>query len=295
MADDSIYIFHGHYGDLPRGQQAAKWPNGVEHNQSFALAAKTLENILTHWFMSTRVYVRQAWNKDILFRELERATLPIRQVHIMAHGESTQVSLAYRYDDGKRLKDRIKKFNLDKSTPKEKLAFRQWQAEDALVVGYLRHYLGNKGIAKIKNNHARDASWQIWGCYSGFPEATLGTSDDVERNVYFRRFAYKQNTATISGIAVEIAKMLGVTCTAAIGQGGTQFWRGAGKGRAQISSSKERAVKPFWLWLNHNSRWVSYDPTGAALDQPVMFQWTWDKSSVSGPQLPQWLIDAYIY
>lgn len=291
MASDCIYIFYGHSGETPKSAQTPRWPDGMDHNKSFMVAAEAMANIVKHWFTSTNVYVRQAWSKEILFRELERATEPIRQVHIMAHGVATQVSLAYYYDHGERLAARVRKFNADKG-PSKDLPYKQWAAEDALIVGYLKHRMDRKQLAKIKGNHTRDACWQIWGCFSGEPEATLGTSDDIAQNVYYRRFALGQKT--VPGIAVEIAKMIGVTCTAAVGRGLT-FWCGTGKGNVRLISRKENPVKPFWLWLDNTSRWVSYGPDGKAMNETIMFQWTWNQKDISGKQLPQWLIDGYIY
>lgn len=297
MADPgTIIVAYGYSGDESKSKKAKPpvFDSGADRNRNFEIAAVTLSTILKKWFGigGTTVMVLKTWSKDRLFEALDQAKAPIRQVHIMGHGDASGMSLAYRYDKKKRLRDRALRFNRMTGKKPLELAKLQWKAEDALEVGYFEHGMDSGVRAALKEKHAKDACWQLWGCFAGDETTELGTTGDPVFDAYFRRFALGK--AEVPGIAVEIATQLGVTCTAARDGNGLEFWmRKENSRKVRPTGTNERPVPPFWLWSTPGSEWVSFDPEGKEQKKVTMFQWTWEAKSMTTGEPPKWFIDAY--
>lgn len=289
-AKDLIFVFYGYSGDEPGGK-VPSFTSGVDHNRSFEIASTTLGVILQKLFPHSEIRVRRAWQKSKVFDALKAADKPIRQVHIMAHGDSTWLSLAYEYDGGKRLKKRVRKFNTMTTLSRDKRAFKQWAEEDAIIAGYFTHSLPASEVSALKQKHLADAGWQIWGCFAG-KEKDKFESADPELDDYLKRFALGQRGAEVSGIAVEIAKSLGVTCTAALGTRGVEFWHRENN-RIVRNRTSEAAKAPFWMWVGPPSKWVSYDERGKRTTKTIFFQWTWEDGDLRPGSPPDWFTDAY--
>lgn len=307
MAEGSIIIAYGYSGS-PR-QPTPPFPDGVDHDQSFQMAARTLAAVLRKWFRARDIDVKvvQAWSKDGLLRALEEATAPIHQVHVFCHGDATRLSLAYKFDGGQRLGERVLRFNAMKDKSDEERAYAQWEAEDAVMVGLLSRSLDPDRLARLRAMHAENASWQIWGCYAGYETTKLGTSSDETMNAYSRRFTLGQ--PIVDGIAVDIAKSLNLVCTAAKGKGGLEFWvldKQTHRVRKARMTPPDPAAEPYWLWSTGQSEWVSYNAKGEHMNEVVLFQWAWDPKDLKVMKLneatgqmehtgepPPWFVDGY--
>lgn len=283
----SIYVFYGFSGD--RGK-TPKFPNGVDNDKSFKLVAETLAGTLKKLHPTDTIHVRQTWTKNKIIDELEAASDPIRQVHLSCHGDSTMLSLAYKFDRGKRLKARARKFNGMTGTDRDR-ALKAMKEEDGLVAGFFEHGLEKKRLAKIKGNHANDASWQIWGCYAGYDSDVFEGIGDPEVDPYFKRF--NLGKSDIPGVAIDIAKQLKVRVTAAIDGAGLEFWHGEKGKKVIINDKKTPAKNPYWLWNAAGSKWVSYDSSGTKLSRPEMFHVARDTADLPTPKPPKWLTDLY--
>ncbi|MBU0680016.1 MAG: peptidoglycan recognition protein family protein [Proteobacteria bacterium] len=284
----SIYVFYGFSGDPGK---VPAFPTGKDNDRSLELVAATLKDTLAALYPSDKIYVLQAWTKNIIIDSLAKATEKIRQVHIACHGDSTMLSLAYKFDQGNRLKARAKRINGMTGTSSA-LAIAAMKDEDALVAGFFTHAVDQTTLQKIKNNHLEKAAWQIWGCYCGYASDSFSGIGDAVIDPYLKRF--NMGKLSLPGLAVEIAKTLGVTCTAAKGGAGMNFWHGE-KGKKVVQNSNTTpAKKPFWLWNTKGSTWVTYDAAGKALPKPLLFQVARDKSALPAPQPPAWLTQAGI-
>jgi hypothetical protein len=283
-----IYIFYGFSGDPGK---VPAFPGGKDNDRSLELVAETLKDTLAALYPSDKIHVLHAWSKDIIIDALAKATEKIRQVHIACHGDSTMLSLAYQFDQGKRIRTRAKKINNIAGASKVQ-AIKAMKDEDALVAGFFTHAVDQVTLQKIKINHLEKAAWQIWGCYCGYASDSFSGIGDAVIDPYLKRFNMGQ--LSLPGIAVEIAKTLGVTCTAAKGGAGMNFWHG-GKGKKVLQNTKTTpAKKPFWLWNTKGSSWVTYDASGKALAKPIIFQVARNKSALTPPTPPAWLTQAGI-
>ncbi|MEM7374376.1 MAG: hypothetical protein AAF587_37625 [Bacteroidota bacterium] len=286
-AKTSMYVFYGFSGDI----STPSFPNGQDKNQSFKLTAQTLGKTLQHLHPTSDVKVVQAWTKDIIIRELEAADKPIKQVHIVAHGDSGWISLAYGFGRGNRINGRISRINALSVSENEK-ALQTLKDEDALVAGFLTRGLSASKKTKIKGNHASNAFWQIWGCFSGWATTKFnGDPDDAEWDKYFKRLNFGQ--ARLDGIAVEIAKTFGVKCTAARGKGGLEFWHGTSGKQVLRNTRSTAAVLPFWVWLTRQSKWHTYDSGGTELPKAFVIGEEKDAAVLTKPKPPSWLTDIY--
>lgn len=284
----SIYVFYGFSGDPGK---VPTFPGGKDNDKSLELVAKTLKDTLAALYPSDKIYVLQAWSKNIIIDSLAKATEKIRQVHIACHGDSTMLSLAYKFEKRKRLKARAKKINNISGTSKA-LAIKAMKDEDALVSGFFTNAINKTKLQQIKDNHSEKAAWQIWGCYCGYATDSFSGIGDAVIDPYLKRF--NLGKLSLPGIAVEIAKTLGVTCTAAKGGAGMNFWHGEKGKKVLQNTTKTPAKKPFWLWNTKGSAWVTYDVAGKALPKPLIFQAARDKSALPTPKPPSWLTRAGI-
>lgn len=283
----SIFCFYGHSGD---GLSSGSFPDGKDRNKTFQLAAETLQVTLASAYPKDSVQLIQAWTKERIFDALENASLPIRQVHVFCHGDSDWLSLAYHFDGGRRLDSQVKSINASGGTETEK-ALRTLERADALITGYLTRSAVPARLAKLRTNHAAGASWQIWGCYAGYPTTTfLGDRSSPERDRFFKRLNFGK--ASVDGIAVEISRSLGVLCTAAQGNG-LEFWLGQSNGQVVLSTSSSPATQPFWLWPTSGSTWVTYDTSGAKRPLVNLFGRDRKPNEMPTPKPPKWLTDGY--
>lgn len=317
VSKGSILIAYGFSGSqrLP----SPTFPDGLDYDRSLEMSARTLAGICKKLFGPSEVEVKvvQAWTKKRLFDALDKEPNGhVRQVHVLCHGGESGLYLAYHYDRGNRLDGRAKKINAMVGKTDQQKAIEQWKQEDAIMVGHFIHYLNKGALQSIRDKHAKDAYWHIWGCFSGEEKAypdTVG-SGDPQRQPYFARFLYG-GKSPVDGIAIQIARQLQVTCTAATGSGGAEYWvrdKGRNVRKARTQKPADPAVEPFWLWTRYNSRWVTYkpkiDPTDpkkviveTVKDTPTLFQWTWRQADLvfsttveeKKGRPPQWMIDAY--
>jgi hypothetical protein len=292
MAAGSIVIGYGYSGD-EKGK-TPQFPDGFDYNKMFQMAAQTLAVMLRKWFgpRSIRIVLAQTWSTNRLLQALKRAEAPIHQVHIFCHGDSTRLSLAYDFDKGRRLKKRAARFNAMSEKTDAQRAYMQWAAEDAIASGYFRHYFDRKDLAALRAKHAKNANWQIWGCFAGYETDKLGRTGDPAVDTYLRRFGLGRTE--VEGIAIEIAKHLGVVCTATKDGAGLEFWiRDKRTRRVRRTGDDDPALEPYWLWSTRGSKWVSYDATGKLMNDVIMFQWIWAKRLLTTGPPPQWMIDGY--
>lgn len=284
----SIFVFYGFSGSptVP----VPDFPNGADHDQSYSLAAETLALSLRTLYPDDHIYVQQTWTKALLVQALEAAVSPIRQVHIFSHAKSTRLSLAYRYDNNARLRKRAAEFN---ALPEESShrAIKAMREEDALVTGYFARALEKERLAKVRSNHMEGSSWHIWGCHSGDSVTKFEGVDDADIDPYLERFNFR--LTAVPGIAVDIAKSLGVICTAASDGGGSEFWHSTLNGKVQRNDVATPPTLPFWLWPTRGSRWVSFDPAGALLPKPLLFGQPQNKRGHHKPRPPKWLIELF--
>ena len=279
----SFFVFYCFSGD----HFVPDFPNGVDRNLSFKLTAQTLGRMLQLQNSGKVVQVIQSWTKDILFSTLENSKEKIIQVHICAHGDTTWLSMAYHF--GNRLQTR-RDFLDDPAqsamTPTQK---GNWalRNEDAVVAGYITRILTTAQKTKIKNNHVPNASWQIWGCFSGYPSSVF---DSNGTDSYFARFNF--GSTFVEGVCVEIAKTFNVKCTGAQGRGGLEFWHGEGR-RAVLNGTSTPARLPFWLWLTAPSSWHTFNTTGTETTLPEVLGVDRTAAELTKPAPPQWFVDMY--
>jgi hypothetical protein len=284
------YVFYGFSGSQP----LPPFPDGRDADQSFALVARTLETSLRKLFPGDDVHVVQAWTKEKIVDALERATAPIREVHLAAHGAATWVSLAYHFDP--RLAARILRVNGLPASEHDR-ALETMRSEDALVAGYLSHGIDPARLARVRANHGPGASWQIWGCYAGESPTRFGDPSLPSPLLeYFERL--NLGLAHVDGIAVEIAKRLGVVCTAARDlpgrvERGLQFWHGKPNRTVDKNTTTTPARLPFWLWNVPGSVWVSYDASGAELPTPQLLGSARPTADLLPGKPPRWLTELF--
>jgi hypothetical protein len=164
--------------------------------------------------------------------------------------------------------------------------------EDALATGFLSRVLDTPTISRIKSNHASGASWQIWGCFCGYPKTIFtGYPGDPKLDQYFKRLNF--GLAGIDGIAVEIAKTFGVFVTAAQGTG-LEFWHSSVSGQLLRNTYAEPPNKPFWMWLANGAQWKTFDPAGNMTTKPNLFGRDREPKDLPTPKPPKWMTDAYL-
>ena len=286
----SILVFYGYSGEaaLP------DYPDGVDTNQSFALVAKTIAATLRKAFPGDEVTVVQAWHKDKLIDALERAAHPIRQVHVACHGDSTRLSLSYHYDE--RFQHAVDTYNAMSGSDHAR-GLAALKAEDAIVAGFFKWGLEPGRLDRIAAAHAPGATWQIWGCFAGYPSDTLGDPGfTAAQNAYVTRMGL--GFTTVDGIAVEIAKQLKVTCTAAVDEPGLSdrgllFWHGTAAHAVEMNDNRTAARLPFWLWNNSGSKWVTYGPDGVARPIRIVLGAPHSDGELATGKPPRWLTDAF--
>lgn len=284
----SILVFYGFSGS-PK-EPVPSFPDGVDYDRSYQLAAETLGSSIKKLFPTDNVHVRQAWTKDAILRALETASESIRQVYIVAHADSTRLALACRYDGNARLRKSAVKHNAVPRTD-TKRAIEAMKDDDALIAGFFANALEELRLATIKSNHVNGASWQIWGCYAGYASDTFRGIGDADIDPYLERFNF--DLPTVPGIAVDIAKSLGVTCTAARDGLGLEFWRRMPTGKVVRNDTRTPANPPFWLWPTRGSRWVSFDPSGKPLPRPLIFEQPRKRPILPTARPPRWLTDLF--
>lgn len=284
----SIFVFYGFSGSPKR--PVPSFPNGTDHDRSYGLAAQTLATSLRTLYPADEIRVQQTWTKDLLLRALETTAGPIRQVHIFCHAKATRLSLAYRYDDNARLRARAAEFNAAREGSTD-CAIRAMTEEDALIAGYFAHALDDERRAMLRRSHMEGACWHIWGCHSGFTSDKFEGIGDDTIDPYLERF--NLGLPAVPSIALDIARSLGVVCTAARDGGGSEFWHGTASGKVQRNDTATPATLPFWLWPTRGSRWVSFNPAGDLLPRPVMFGRLQNKRNLHKPRPPKWLTELF--
>ena len=274
-----IFIFYGYSGNEPGGR-VPDFPDGEDANKLFQLGAETLEDALRKRCRNAQDFVvRKAWSKNTIIESLTGASPnSVSQVHILCHADGPWLSLAYKYNGYGRVKDRADMFNPRFRSAmgpdaKRDIAIEAMNEEDALVSGLFdTGVLPQQTIDAIKNRMRMDAVWQIWGCNAGgeaavfFGNTVHGNVNEYSRhlNIYATRVAQRpcvhQPTGDLcfEGVAYHIARTLGVTCTAARGGRGTQFWY-AGRGRRVIRTDENTPARlPIWLWATSSADWVTW-------------------------------------
>lgn len=284
----SIFIFYGFSGDS--GVPLPNFPEGVDHDQSYYLVAETLGVSIKRLFPTDNIHVQQAWTKDTILQTLEMASEPVRQVHIVAHANSTRLSLAYRYDSNTRLRALALKHKPIHASNTE-CAIEAMREDDALVAGFFAKALEEPRLAAIKSNHINGASWQIWGCYAGCASVTFRGIGDANIDPYLESLNF--DLPAVPGIAVDIAKTLGVTCTAARDGVGLEFWHRTPSGKVVRNGTRTPSNSPFWLWPAKRSRWVSFDPSGNLLPEPIIFEQPRKRPILPTARPPRWLTDLF--
>lgn len=283
---EKIFVFYGFSGDA----SVPSFPNGSDVNQSFKLTAQTLGKSLQFLHPNDSVEVIQAWTKDIIFNALESSPLKIKQVHIIAHGDSQWLSLAYHFDNGNRLINRATAIGAMAGTDTDK-AIESLKQEDALSVGFSR-VLPATQKQKIKDNHSADACWQIWGCFAGYSTSNFtGGTGNAILDAYFLRLNF--GLPSQDGISVEISKTFGVKCSGAQGAGGLEFWFGTASKDVKLSTTKAAAKLPFWLWLTNGSTWHTFNAAGIELPKPFVLNVERDASELTKPKPPKWFTNLY--
>lgn len=284
-----IYCFYGHSS---AGIQAGSgvFPDAIDKDLSFKMAAETVADSLRKVYTKDNIIVIQAWTKDKIIDALKSDGLPIRQVHIFCHGDADWLSLAYKFDHLNRIKNRARAIDAmaGSETAKGLEALKQ---DDAFIVGYLSRVMDGATKSKIKSNHSVGASWQIWGCFSGYQRTTFtGFDDDPLLDRYFKRFNF--GLTDFDAIAVEIAKTFGVIVTAAVGKG-LAFSHGTPSGQVIRNDKHVLPVKPFWMWLESNSHWNTYDAAGNAVPKANLFGKDREVSELPTGKPPKWLTEAF--
>ncbi|MBX3160108.1 MAG: hypothetical protein KF773_29340 [Deltaproteobacteria bacterium] len=291
-----FYGFSGDPGPVP------KWPDGTDPDPSYAIAARTVARSLRTLYPDDHILVVQTWKKEILLETLQKATLPVREVHVCCHGDASRLSLAKDYDGGAwvyraaRIMDGLSKrtFNGVKVFDDVGLGRAAIASELAICAGLFSSAMSAWDVFKLRHKHRWGAAWMIWGCYAGGASTTHGSSYDASdsRKSYFQRM--NLGAASVDGIAKEIAKHLGVTCTAATGHGGTDFWHRKG---GVILPNKKHApnVEPYWMWGVAKSHWVTYDKDGTLLPAPILYGKARSVAELTTPDQrpPAWLVDLY--
>jgi hypothetical protein len=236
------------------------------------------------------ICVQQAWSKDVILQTLENASTPIHQVHVVAHASAALLSLACRYNNNSRLRALAIACN-EASFDDHNRAIHALQHEDNLVTGFFANALEKHRLEKIRSNHASNASWQIWGCYAGYSKCFFTDIGDPDIDPYLKRFNLSR--PVVPGIAADIAKSLGVICTAARDGLGLEFWHGTPAQQIIRNDTKTPANQPFWLWPTKGSCWVSYNSSGRRLYKPLIFGKPQRKRNLTTPQPPRWLTELF--
>ncbi|MEJ7599008.1 MAG: hypothetical protein WKG01_13960 [Kofleriaceae bacterium] len=302
-ATSACYVFYGFSGS--QSQPLPKWPDGTDHDSRFKLAAETLAKSLRRLFPTDDVRVVQAWTKDIILDTILAAKLPIREVHLCCHGDATRLSLSLDYNhtawveliadkmdhlaqltwSGQRILD-------DKAIGELSI-----KSELALCAGLFSSVLSWWTRMRLQRKFRSDAAWMIWGCYAGGESATYGSGRNpppVKR--YFGRM--NLGASSVDGIAKEIARELGVKCTAATGHGGTQFWHLEKREKKLVLVKNDKhthAKLPHWMWGVAKSHWVTYDKAGN-LEEDAYILGLWRSKAdllTEGHEPPAWLTRLY--
>ena len=286
----SAYVFFGFSGN-PKTPWP-EFPDGTDTNLSWQLVASTLATCIRNISPDLDVHVVQSWTKDKIISALSSAPSPVEQVHIVSHADATGISLAYHFDG--RLDQRVLKY-LESTDPEDVKAVAALKEEDALLSGYFTRGLDEAGRDSLTAKLAPESSWQIWGCWSGFPATQFGHADlDAERRAYFDRFNFGQSS--VPGIAMDIATSLGVYCTAARDGWGLSVWHGT-TARQIVPNpelhDKTPAVEPFWLWNTKGSQFVTYTPGGSVREKPLILGSPREPIDIPAGRPPTWLTDSY--
>jgi len=253
-----IVVFYGYSG--------AHGPGTTERDLSNQMVARTLKEHLARRFPSDQIDVVCAWHKNAFVNELIASPLKIRQIHYCGHGFMGGLYMGYQ--NGVAVGERTAlAAQLDASSltalEKRKIAL----VKDAgLMSGFFTDGISAAKRATLKGNLAPGAMMQIWGCFAGAPQHTFDTGDS-----YWNLF--NAAGAPVDGIALHIARSLGIECTAVMDPGGIHgmnYWYRDASG--VFHDSKRKSRMPHWLWPGSKKVvWVTYDASGTANKTSINF------------------------
>jgi hypothetical protein len=167
--------------------------------------AETLHDILRVLFPRSAVHVSQAWTKSEVFSRILRSDGPVRQVHVLAHGDTRHLSLAHGFGGRTRLLERARRFNRMVTSDFDR-AVASVRDEDAIVQGYLTFGLSSGERAALRARHLPDAQWQLWGIEQATDSNDSShAAGDPELRHYMGRFAAVQGDGTSLGQEIAIA------------------------------------------------------------------------------------------
>jgi hypothetical protein len=303
-------VFYGYSGDgLTTSADAqadlSTFKGEDDRNRTFYRAAETLADMIKSSFPALDVKVRPAWTHEALLRQYWQTEGPIEQVHVVCHGGSSGLSLAYGFvKNYERLVVHAAKtigscaYLQDQAAAREALA-----GEDALLAQGLTTYAAvgtQENLFNLVEARRRGAGgyWHVWGCYSGNPFADyhVGAAKAPPIVRDYRNWLAGVMGGDKPGIAAEIAKFFHVPCTAAAGDAGASFFRRAGPGKARPQGKNDPDAAPVWMWPVGNTTWRTYVPSGdtTRVEEKVMMFGKWrSKSDVAAGTPPPWIVDAY--
>jgi pimeloyl-ACP methyl ester carboxylesterase len=253
-----IVIFYGYSGAHGAGT--------TERDHSNQMVARTLKEHLARRFPADQIDVVCTWHKNAFVNELIASTLKIRQIHYCGHGFGGGLSMAYHNRVAETERGTLAA-QLDASSAtaleKRKTALVR---DAALISGFFTDALPAAKLATLKANLAPGAMMQIWGCFTGAPQHTFDTADTFWN-------LFNAAGAPMDGIALHIAKSLGIEVTAVTDPGGIHgmnYWYRDASGTFHDSNRKSRM--PHWLWPSSKKVvWVTYDASGNANKTSINF------------------------
>jgi len=320
MAKEYVLTFYGYSGS--KGQ--LHFDKGEDRNRLFALAAGTLSRMskMAQPSLSAFPPVKSWYYMKILGIANDLLTVgafsgnKVKDIHICCHGGSAMLSLAYKFEGGKRIAERAKRFSNRVSPSSERrIALEALDEEDALFSGTLSLFDAQVPSNEVRRTRtlllkdilAPTAYIHIWGCYSGeewadftMPPAAPRRGEPADENhrlvqAYLQRFELRKPSP---GVARDIAMALGVPVTAARlvkGQtsGGVNFWHRDAKGRVEEVSDDAAYKEPIFMWPMKRSEWVTYGPDGEARPNVRFFNRECSRDEVPGGKPPKWFTDLY--
>jgi len=250
-----ICIFHGY--------------QGTRGDVSNLMVARTLGKHLARRFPSDQIDVICALHKNAFVKTLLDSPLPIRQIHYVGHGFMGGLYFGYKHPVALAERNGVKEnfatiFKTMPATTKRILALN---SDAGLMSGFFTDAFDPALLTKIRANLAPGAMMQIWGCFAGARQHTFDTSDR-----YWNLF--NAAGAPVDGIALHIARALGIDVSAAIDvteTHGMNYWFRDEAGKFN-GTDKRPARLPQWLWPSRKSvSWITWDSAGKGDTSSINF------------------------
>lgn len=306
------YFFYGYSGNQHQAGNWPSFPDGQDADKTFEIIARTLKVSRKTAFSGDTFEVHQAWDKKQILDTLLNASEQIREVHIVAHGDSTRLSLSYQYKGLPYLREIAQKANQTaRNHSSEQGALHGYLLDPAINLNYFHKYYSGSistpgGSTGVPPNYERNATlnklrnkvsgseWQIWACYTANPQDVNYFSGvgDPTIDSYLERYNFGRTDWPC--IAKELANELNVKVTGAYGGRGVAYYYAKKMSRIQRGGADVSWNQPpMWGWIQPDCKWVSFDTDGSQMNKPLIFGKQRDASELPEGEPPWWLREKY--